>query len=1155
MDEKLILKRPDSQQAVAPMNRYEIADKPERKRGRMLLSALFLGGLGSVFAGRDEAGGNTPAHQPLGDDGAIAPEPEQPTGPDLAGALDVVNDVADYFRELMADFALTTGTVPTVTGRLRASVRLSFDDGRPDTGLVDDRPLQQKARSANDNGLESFNFPRLSSFGNLPSSGGRKDDDDNDDDHGGGDDDNDDGNGNGNGGNNGGNNNGGGNNGGDDDDDDDGATRTNRLPVVTGRNILANGFMNLSAIILLDDLLANTLDPDGDRLTIANLTVSSGSVRAYADGMWLYTPDRGDIGEVTFSYTVSDGSGSVANGALLSLLDWPANEIKGTEGPDVLLGTPRPDIIAALGGDDIVYGREDDDLILGGTGNDTLLGGDGNDTLHGEDGDDRLFGGNGNDILFGGAGNDQLYGEAGDDILIGEAGDDTLSGGTGDDRLFGEDGKDRLEGDAGDDLVDGGSEDDTLAGGTGDDTVLAGAGNDVIVTGPSSEEARLAQASQATPAATTDDDDGDDHYSGGTGFDTLDASTTTNTIVVDLEAGTASGEEIGSDTLDSIEAVIAGSGDDQLSGDAACNTLIGNDGDDTIDGRAGDDTLTGGNGDDTVKGGNGNDTVLVQARAEDHSDDDDGDDTYEGGAGTDTLDASATTESIVVDLEEGTATGEEIGSDTLDSIETVIAGSGDDELSGDAANNTLVGNDGNDAIDGRDGDDTLAGGWGDDVVSGGGGDDTIVVEAPVCAPGETSDGNDTYTGGTGFDTLDASATTESIVVDLEQGTATGEEIGSDTLQRIEAVIGGSGDDQLSGDAEGNTLFGNDGNDVIDGRAGNDTLAGGQGNDTVSGDQGNDTVIVVVAEGAGNDGNDSYSGGDGIDTLDMSALVQAVLADIEAGIAEGEEIGSDLIDGFDVIVGGDGGDRLSGGAGNNILSGGEGNDVLRGRGGDDVLVGGGGSDKLEGNTGNDTFLVVIAPDASGDDGNDLIDGNEAVDTYDASAAMQAVVIDLDRGTAEGVEIGTDLLTSVEGAVGGKGDDVLIAGNAVNFLAGGDGADIFVFRTTASLANDGSGRDEIRDFEVGDRVDLSKIAEAIGGLVFGGLLEDGQAREVHQITFYHETFGDGERTVVRAVVDLERDEDLQFLIAGRHELTEQDFILAATENPADQSRDTV
>ncbi|MBP1874976.1 Ca2+-binding RTX toxin-like protein, partial [Ensifer adhaerens] len=718
--------------------------------------------------------------------------------------------------------------------------------------------------------------------------------------------------------------------------------------------------------------------------------------------------------------------------------------------------------------------------------------------------------------------------------------------GSGDDQISGDSQNNTLIGNDGDDSIDGRDGNDMLAGGNGDDTVKGGNGNDTV----------LVQA-RADDHSDDDDsvyDDGDDTYEGGAGTDTLDASATTETIVVDLEQGTATGEEIGSDTVDSIETVIAGSGDDQLSGDAACNTLVGNDGNDVIDGRAGDDILAGGQGDDVVSGGAGDDTIVVEAPVCAPGEATDGNDSYNGGSGYDTLDASAVTESIVVDLEEGTATGDEIGSDTVDSIETVIAGSGDDQLSGDSQNNTLIGNDGDDVIDGRAGDDILAGSQGDDVVSGGAGDDTIVVEAPACAPGEATDGNDSYNGGSGYDTLNASATTESIVVDLEQGTATGEEIGSDTLQRIEAAIGGAGDDQLSGDAENNTLIGNDGNDVIDGRAGNDILAGGLGNDIVLGGLGNDTVIVV-AEGAGTDGNDVYVGGDGIDTLDMSALVQAVLADIEAGIAEGEEIGSDLIEGFDIIVGGDGGDRLSGGAGNNILSGGDGNDILRGRGGDDVLVGGGGRDTLEGNTGNDTFLVVIAPDANGDDGNDLIDGNEAIDTYDASAAMQAVVIDLDRGTAEGVEIGSDLLTSVEGAVGGKGDDVLVAGNAVNFLAGGDGADIFVFRTTAALANDGSGRDEIRDFQVGDRVDLSKIAEAIGGLVFGGLLEDGQAPPVHQITFYHEAFGDGERTVVHAVVDLERDEDLQFLIAGRHELTEQDFILAATESPADQPRDTV
>ena len=70
-----------------------------------------------------------------------------------------------------------------------------------------------------------------------------------------------------------------------------------------------------------------------------------------------------------------------------------------------------------------------------------------------------------------------------------------------------------------------------------------------------------------------------------------------------------------------------------------------------------------------------------------------------------------------------------------------------------------------------------------------------------------------------------------------------------------------------------------------------------------------------------------------------------------------------------------------------------------------------------------------------------------------------------------------------------------------------------------------------------------------------MDDGTAAPVNRITFYHETFGDNERTVVRAVIDLERDEDLEFLIAGRHALTEQDFILAALDSLADHPRDTV
>ncbi len=52
--------------------------------------------------------------------------------------------------------------------------------------------------------------------------------------------------------------------------------------------------------------------------------------------------------------------------------------------------------------------------------------------------------------------------------------------------------------------------------------------------------------------------------------------------MVDLAAGTAEGDAIGSDELNSIETVIGGSGDDVLAGDAGDNRLEGGAGHDTL---------------------------------------------------------------------------------------------------------------------------------------------------------------------------------------------------------------------------------------------------------------------------------------------------------------------------------------------------------------------------------------------------------------------------------------------------------------------------------------------------------------------------------------------------------------------------------------------
>src|SRR5205814_5050102 len=54
--------------------------------------------------------------------------------------------------------------------------------------------------------------------------------------------------------------------------------------------------------------------------------------------------------------------------------------------------------------------------------------------------------------------------------------------------------------------------------------------------------------------------------------------------------------------------------------------------------------------------------------------------------------------------------------------------------------------------------------------------------------------------------------------------------GDNVATDIDRVLGGSGDDTLTGDSYANTLNGNGGNDRLDGGRGADTLVGGDGRD-------------------------------------------------------------------------------------------------------------------------------------------------------------------------------------------------------------------------------------------------------------------------------------------------------------------------------------
>ena len=558
----------------------------------------------------------------------------------------------------------------------------------------------------------------------------------------------------------------------------------NRAPRVSGAVHLPDVVACHGLAISMAALLAGATDADGDNLTVVGIFSSSGSLVRTEDG-WEFDRAPNMLGEVKLTYAISDGSHIVMQTAYFNVVEAPP--IVGTESDDILLGTQCAETIVGLGGDDNIDARGGNDRISGGVGDDHILAGTGHDVVYAGDGNDTVFAGTGNDVVFGGAGDDRLWGDEGDDTLLGEEGDDHLDGGAGRDVLLAGAGDDTLEGGDGHDHLDGGEGADRMSGGSGNDIIADGGGSDVV-TGGAGNDIVMAAADAA-----------DDGFAGGAGVDTLDYSSATRSIGVDLGSGTASGTDIGNDAIAEFEIVIGGAGDDTLTAAGSASASInGGGGNDVVAGGAGDDTLTGGTGNDTISDGGGSDAVageagndLVLAVA------DATDDSLDGGAGTDTLDYSSAIGKIAVNLASGRASGEDIGEDAIAEFEIVVGGAGDDVITGSAGADTLAGGAGND---------TIADGGGADKVDGGFGDDVVLASVDGA--------DDAYDGNSGQDTLDYSATTVTVTIDLRSGTAMGREIGKDLIEGFEEIIAGSGDDVIIAGSGPVVLTGGAGDDCF-----------------------------------------------------------------------------------------------------------------------------------------------------------------------------------------------------------------------------------------------------------------------------------------------------------------------------------------------------
>jgi peptidase M10/serralysin-like protein len=230
----------------------------------------------------------------------------------------------------------------------------------------------------------------------------------------------------------------------------------------------------------------------------------------------------------------------------------------------------------------------------------------------------------------------------------------------------------------------------------------------------------------------------------------------------------------------------------------------------------------------------------------------------------------------------------------------------------------------------------------------------------------------------------------------------------------------------------------DGNDVFNGGKFGEIVKDGPGTDTYKLGGGNDQFAPVP--NAGVSGDDTVNGGPGTDVYALYGSTAVAVINLDSMVhdgnaaqtATGADIGTDIVTGFEAVIGGSGDVFVYGTAGANELNGGLGLDTLHGEGGNDTLRGGDGGDVLYGDTGDDTLF-------GGADADALIGG-----------------------------AGSDHL------YGEDGGDVLNGGTGKDFLHGGAGSDKFQFLSIHDSGLGATARDVILDFELGaDTIDLSTI----------------------------------------------------------------------------------
>ncbi len=278
---------------------------------------------------------------------------------------------------------------------------------------------------------------------------------------------------------------------------------------------------------------------------------------------------------------------------------------------------------------------------------------------------------------------------------------------------------------------------------------------------------------------------------------------------------------------------------------------------------------------------------------------------------------------------------------------------------------------------------------------------------------------------------------DDVIVDYSGG---GTGVGGDDDRAVEYVYTGGGAGGGGGGGSGpvyTNIVGTSGDDIF-------SFSAGDGNFNIDGDTATDTVVIsgdtalpTTFSISSNLGTVSLTAGGSSFNISNVEELDIVGGSGDDTITVGNLDGTTITNNSITFSGGAGNDTLNGAYASKrlVASGGEGDDTLITGSADDVLDGGGGNDTL-----------------SGGAGNDILGGGAGADTVQFTNAASGVVVDMVGGTASDGEGGSDLLYSIESAVGSNYDDSFIMGGGTGgSLDGGGGYDTLTVSGNATGDN--------------------------------------------------------------------------------------------------------